>query len=257
MKWVIDTSKDDNSNEKMIAALKANDCEYQLFQYKPFMNYKDVLEEIRFDLNEKIMCYGTINFISKIRKCTDIKPGSYCDFDKYRCSAYHPHLGGLLLNSRYKIIPWRKIASCMDMGTFFIRPDSGKKLFTGVVTDYDSLRTDIGFAAAGLEPETKVLVAPYQRVEEEWRFFVSNGHVITGSLYNVKGEHFESELVDMHAFELAYEASKCYNPDPVYVIDICKTQSGEYKVLELNSFSCSGLYSCDVNEIVKFIEENG
>jgi glutathione synthase/RimK-type ligase-like ATP-grasp enzyme len=42
--------------------------------------------------------------------------------------------------------------------------------------------------------------------------------------------------------------------DPIYVIDICLTDKDEYKVLELNSFSCSGLYDCNPNIIVYVVE---
>lgn len=260
MKWVIDTSKDDNSNDKLVEALKDNNCEYQLFNYKPFMNYQDIIEEIKFDKTEKIMCYGTINFISKIQKCKELNPGSYCNFDAFKCSSYYPFLKKSLLNGQGKIIEWKDVESLLmnATGSYFIRPNSGKKLFTGVVTDYDSFQTDIGFAVSKLEPQTKVLVSPYVFIEKEWRFFVSSildGHVITGSLYHENGKHVEEECKDEYASLLALLTSKLYNPDPVYVIDICKTAVGEYKVLELNSFSCSGLYKCDVNEIVKYIEE--
>jgi hypothetical protein len=221
------------------------------------MNYKDILEGIKFDKNEKIMCYGTINFISKIQKCKELNPGSYCNFDAFKCSSYYPVFGELLLNCNFRIVPWKDVLNYMNNSNlYFIRPNSGKKLFTGVVTSYDSLQTDVGFAVANLDPETKVLIAPYIRVEKEWRFFVSKNHVITGSLYHVGNEHVEEECNDLEAYKLAeYVASKSnYNPDPVYVIDICKTINGNYRVLELNSFSCSGLYKCDVNEIVKYIE---
>lgn len=258
MKWVIDTSKDDNSNDKLVEALKKNNCEYQLFNYKPFMNYKDILDEIKFDRNEKIMCYGTINFISKIQKGKELNPGSYCNFDAFKCSSYYPVFKESLLNYHSKIVAWKDVLKHMNNSNmYFIRPNTGKKLFTGVVTNYDSIQTDVGFAVSNLDPETKVVIAPYVRVEKEWRFFVSSGlagNVITGSLYHVNNEHVEEECNDDEAFKLAKHASLYYNPDPVYVIDICKTINGDYKILELNSFSCSGLYKCDVNEIVKFVE---
>lgn len=257
MKWIIDTSKDDNSNEKLIEALEYHKIEYSLFEYKPFMNYKDVLEQIR--CTEKVMCYGTINFITKVRKCSDyLSPGCYCDFDKYRCSAYYYYLKEYLLNDCYQIISWRKIDMIANMGQIFIRPDSGRKLFTGVVTNYDDLRSDIGFSICGLEPETKVLIAPYKRIEKEWRFFVSENNVITGSLYHVNGEHIEKAEYDNEAYELALKISNLYIPDKVWSVDICKTYDvygGEYRVLELNSFSCSGLYMSDVRKLVKYIDD--
>jgi len=46
-------------------------------------------------------------------------------------------------------------------------------------------------------------------------------------------------------------AQLSYEPDPVWVLDICQLKNGSLKIIEVNSFSCSGLYACDMNPIVE------
>ncbi len=71
-----------------------------------------------------------------------------------------------------------------------------------------------------------------------------------------EGELNEKEGYDDGAFELASEIAKKFQPDLVFTIDICKYGEffpHEYQLLEINSFSCAGLYKCDTDKIAKHI----
>lgn len=45
-----------------------------------------------------------------------------------------------------------------------------------------------------------------------------------------------------------------YEPDPAWVLDVCETK-GHLKVLEVGSFSCSGLYAADPETVILKINE--
>jgi hypothetical protein len=45
-------------------------------------------------------------------------------------------------------------------------------------------------------------------------------------------------------------AAVSWRPDPVLVMDLCESD-GKIYLLELNSFSCSGLYACDLDAVVE------
>jgi len=45
-----------------------------------------------------------------------------------------------------------------------------------------------------------------------------------------------------------------YRPDPIYMMDIC-VSGNKLHLLELNSFSCSGLYQCDPSAVVNTVKE--
>ena len=49
-------------------------------------------------------------------------------------------------------------------------------------------------------------------------------------------------------------AKEEWQPDKAYTLDVCKS-NGEYFMLEANSFSCSGLYKCPPEPIVKSVSE--
>jgi len=257
MKWIIDTSINNGSEIKLISVLNSLNYDYKEFKYIPFMNHDDIIKDLNIDKNEKTICYGSINFIQHIQKIKDLNPGSYANFEKFKCSYYYPILEDILLNYPGILVEWKEF-----MGwtfnfhkPFFIRPDSGNKLFSGIVTNCNYLFSNIGLYLPGIEPNTKVLISPYVEIEKEWRFFVSSNKVLTGSLYLKNNKHFEESIYDREAYELALKVSEMISPDPIFSVDICKTKSGVYKVLELNSFSCAGLYLCDITKIVKFIEE--
>ena len=108
---------------------------------------------------------------------------------------------------------------------------------------------------------TLVLVAPVKEIDEEWRFIIVDGKVVSGALYmnkeyREKWEAFwDKECKDENAFRFVEKMAKLYQPDPAYTIDICKTGAGDYKVMELNSFCCASMYSNNYDKVVKTINE--
>ena len=60
---------------------------------------------------------------------------------------------------------------------------------------------------------------------------------------------------DREALNLAeIIAQEIWQPEMCYSVDICK-MNNDYYLLECNSFSCLGLYSCDCEAIVKGVSE--
>jgi hypothetical protein len=256
MKWILDIDKsDDESDKKYWKILNKLGIKCSSFKYLPFMNLKDIRESI--DSTVPIMCHGVITFISKIQRIEEFKPGSYCNFKELECRSYYPLLKDFLLNSDYKIVTWKYLLEHPFSGVKFIRPNSGKKVFTGTITDHDHLSQDVGLSIANISDNTLVLVTSVKNVLKEWRFYVGKGIVITGSQYHENDKLCIKSGYDNGSYNLAFVVSKVYNhPDPIYVVDICLTDTGEYKVMELNGFSCSGLYECDAEKIVRYVEDN-
>ena len=86
-----------------------------------------------------------------------------------------------------------------------------------------------------------------KNIAKEWRFFVADGKVITGSLYK-KGIE---PCVEGDAIEFAGKVAGLYSPDRVWSLDVCMTESGNYYVLEIGCMSCSGIYACDTDKLVE------
>jgi hypothetical protein len=100
-------------------------------------------------------------------------------------------------------------------------------------------------------PSELVVVSAPQQLEAEWRFVVASRHVIAGCRYKTGAEIDYQPRYDQKAFEFAESiASIDYQPDPVWVMDICKTTDNAYHLLEIGGFSFSDLYACSVHDVV-------
>jgi hypothetical protein len=138
----------------------------------------------------------------------------------------------------------------------FIRPNSGAKTFTGQIIKKEELDKDIlAFSNYAAKPIDQILSVVYSPkcIESEYRFVIVDRKVVTGSQYIRNGKTYYSKKYSVESEELAFKiAQEEWQPDISYTLDICKS-NGEYYLLEVNSFSCSGLYKCDVEKIVKEI----
>lgn len=100
-------------------------------------------------------------------------------------------------------------------------------------------------------PDSLVVVTSPKTIVKEWRFVVANGRVVAGCQYK-EGDTFDYRPdYDAAAFDLAGSvASVEYEPDPVWVIDICQTADKSYHVLEVGGFGFADLYACNKADVV-------
>lgn len=84
---------------------------------------------------------------------------------------------------------------------------------------------------------------------------IVNKEVVSYSQYMNNDKIFIKKGIDDGALKLASTiASEEWQPDKVYTMDICLDDGG-YHLLEVNSFSCCGLYLCDVKPIISKVSE--
>ena len=73
-------------------------------------------------------------------------------------------------------------------------------------------------------------------------------------MYCENGEFESKPEIDSEAQKLAAEiASGEYSPDPVWIIDICQSSDGDYRLLEIGGFSFADLYACNKSDIVNAV----
>ena len=100
-----------------------------------------------------------------------------------------------------------------------------------------------------------LLVSSSKPIMEEWRCVVVDRKVVAFSQYQVCGKLNIKRTIKPGALLLAEEIAKEeWQPDIAYTLDVCKSNE-EYGMLEVNSFSCSGLYKSDMMPIVSSISE--
>lgn len=209
-----------------------------------------------------VVFHGSLGFAAQVRREASWVPGVYCTPENLKCSRYFPEFGRYLLAQDYAMVPFGDLARRRDLlfglfgleDTLFVRPDSGSKIFTGQVIYRENWEKDLGLIApASISPAEMVVVSSPRNIVGEWRFVVADHEVIAASSYRLDREIArEPWPLDGDAYLLAKEvASHPWQPDRLWTLDVCRTNSGHHYLVEINSFSCSGMYACDPGPIVE------
>jgi hypothetical protein len=194
-----------------------------------------------------VVAYGNIDFVQRVQKHTSFIPGVFCNAYNLKCSTYYAYYGNFLLNRGYSMLPVGDLLNRLaEFSPFFIRPNSSNKSFTGYVVG-DKEGHEIQSLIRTIGPETLVVVAPQRSIDAEYRFVVCDRKIIAGTRYLPS----ESEDYPTLALCLAIKIADLeWQPDLCYTIDIAESDGNMY-LLEINSFSSSGLYSCKLAPIIR------
>lgn len=232
-------------SEVMAQGMIVRPIEYHLGSHIDFSEH---------DPHDCIICYGGIDFVRQINTRAPFIPGAWCNFDNMKCSTYYAYLGEHLLNQQYTMMPvgdllrrWDKLITYAPNQSWFIRPDSGAKPFTGYIVAPGN-KHEIKSLIQAIGPETLVVVAPEKKIMKEWRFVICDRKVVTGCQYLPT----ESPTYSPPSLRLAgIIASQEWQPDLCYTVDVAESE-GEVYLLEINSFSCASFYDCNILSIVEW-----
>lgn len=201
-------------------------------------------------------------------------PGLYFDLHKYDVSYWMPRVAEAIpvLNRRCLFTPAGALTSIplpfwtsgfpMSDGLIFIRPDSGLKLFPGLVIDcyasnarlWPAIAREFARAAPGVAPETMVCVAPgHQLNAVEWRFWVVDRRVVASTPYSWSEGLVPWQPPPAEALRTAQEmAENAWRPDIAYVVDVVQLAGGDqpFYLNEINAASTSGLYAVPFEPLV-------
>lgn len=259
-KWLLEKEVFEENINPIREAIVSQGMEYKLVHYTPSEGLERTLP--LFDKDDCVIAYGSLGFARQIKRLAPWIPGVWCNLTKFQCSHYYSHLGKFLLNDTYMMVPYGELLRLKEFifdegmainGEVFVRPDSGYKLFTGMVAKYDTWEKDVEFMGFyDVAPEKLVVIAPPKKIVEEWRLVVVEKQVVAASQYKENGlvKLREGCPDEVSAFAQKVIA-KGWEPDLAYVMDICQLQHGDIRLIELNSFSCSGMYACDKSAMVE------
>jgi hypothetical protein len=140
-------------------------------------------------------------------------------------------------------------------GSFFIRPLKDDKTFSGRVVSSEAF---LAWQAAlpvepdrpgGLCQDSIITVASVKVIHGEYRFFVVDGEVVTGSSYKKGSRIVYDHQVDPVLTGFGQSMVDRWQPAPAFVIDVADTRDGP-KVVEINSFGLAGFYDCEMGKVV-------
>lgn len=88
-------------------------------------------------------------------------------------------------------------------------------------------------------------------IGREWRLVVVDGTVVAGSQFAVGGQKAVTPDCPpaVRAFAELVLADVTWRADPAFMLDVCEA-AGRLWLVELNSFSGSWLYRCDLPAVV-------
>lgn len=238
----------------LIKALDDFECQYKIVKVVPFSH--DLIPEPNIEGHIVVMGATTMIGIAQERKW---KPGAFYN-KNFDHQIWLKNLGTELLNYEAEVCTFKDINP--KYNPFFIRPSEDRKVFSGQVIDKANFdiwrRSTEQVAYSGyttLTPDTLVVVSPLKAIHAEWRFFVVDEKIVTGSLYKRGDRVISLPLIhNEDAIIYAQKMVDLWQPDRAFVIDVASTDDG-YKVIEYNCLNSSGFYRSDVSKIVMAIEE--
>jgi ATP-grasp domain, R2K clade family 3 len=204
-----------------------------------------------------VIGYGTFPFARQIQLYHRWSPGAWCDPERLDCSTYFAYFGKYLLNQHYAIMPGVEAIRQSDwlFSVFgdgeevFARPAGCHKLFVGRCVHQGSFASAL--SPSRYDPATQVIIAAPREIGREWRLVIIENRIIAASQYAEDGARSVAAGCpgEVREFVAMMVNAVSWRPDPIFMMDVCESD-GRLWLVELNSFSCSWLYQCDLPEVV-------
>jgi hypothetical protein len=209
-----------------------------------------------------VIGYGTFPFARQIQLHYGWSPGDWCDPANLDCSIYFAYFGKYLLNQPYAIMPGVEAIRQSDWlfsvigdgEAVFARPTGCHKLFVGRCIYRESFASAL--SPSRYDPATQIVIAAPRKIGREWRLVIIGDRIIAASQYAEDGARSVAAGCpdEVRDFVAAMLNAVSWRPDPIFMIDVCESD-GRLWLVELNGFSCSWLYQCDLPEVVERASE--
>lgn len=256
--WLIEANVDGLPSDVLVAEVRRQGMTAQVVKHLPMLPPpKDIAGSEAVPSDACVIFRGTLRLMRHIDLTRRWRPGAWCAFANLACSVYYAHFGPFLLNREYALLPCADALRLCDSlfrrygrdGQVFVRPDAVDKTFTGALADKTAFQNTL--AANAFDPTLPVLVAAPRRIDAEWRLIVAHGAVIAGSQYRLRGALGVAPGYPTEVLAFAAETLERvpWRPAALFVMDVCASEDG-LRLVELNSFGCSGHYDADLATIV-------
>lgn len=260
--WIIQKNLlNDEAYWRLTIALDNNQIHWKPIDVIPFTDDLD----IPFQVSTPVVFYGSTSLQRQVLRNPKLIPGVWAgenfNYEKH-ISIYGEHM----LNHDAEIYPFKDIPEFEDI--MFMRPVHDTKAFNGALVDsseFKEWKSNVLGAHIYMFADTPTLVASPKNIKFEYRLFIVDGKVITSSLYRSNGRLLKrnadanTDSLDKLVKEYAQSQVDVWQPADAFVLDIAvlvDTDSNyHFKIIEINSFNCSGLYQCNEVLIIDAIEK--
>jgi len=252
MHWVIqDNIYNEEGFKYLINVLDRLQIDYTIVKVRHFIG------TIEPDVNppNPVIVMGAYSMWKTAKKKKWI-PGAFVN-ENFTYPKFIKHYGDFMLNKDVNITTLENVEHRYDQ--FFLKPCKDSKVFAGQVMDWKEFNEwrdrvlSLGWEGT-VTGNTCVVQAPVAEIYREYRFFVVNGKVITGSQYRVGYRVFSTPCHEQDVIDFAQKMIDIWSPDIGCAIDIALTPDG-FKVIEINCLNAAGFYACDMGKVVYALEE--
>ena len=143
-----------------------------------------------------------------------------------------------------------------EKGDVFIRPDLDLKHFSGQVIDCiecanwlkDAMSLPPESGSYAMDPSMNVIIAEPVNIDAEWRYFIVDGKIVSGSMYRRGKQLYKKRELDQEVLAEAQTFADSWLPAQCCVMDLALAND-EVKVIEFNCINASGMYDNDTSLI--------
>lgn len=270
MNWIFDKSDEPNTMRMLAAAQRAGmgttQLEKNLYAFGALDKETEDLSPAPIFRMAPVLTYGDTALVRAVQRYVAHSgvgwaPVAWAPWEDLRCSAYLGAIGSISLQQRWTMRRLRSLADPRvrdqlfevfgSSGCLFVRPDENDKRFSGGIVErerWDDWQANVA-STQGLF--TRCLVARPEPIGAEWRCFMVGDSVVTSSQYRIRGRLDYARGCPPDAERAAALAIQLWeDAPPACVVDIAET-GGEFRVIEVGSINCTGLYAADEDVLVE------
>lgn len=210
--------------------------------------------------DDHVFVIGSIQFVSYMTKNYP-NVVSFYDEKRFEVSSYITQAGrkkDLFLNcsplfTTYGLfkLDYGKYFDILSSDTVFVRPNSGKKIFTGLCIELSDIDHEVNGLdrLSSVSDTTMITISKAQDIVGEYRTIIVSDKVVAHSSYIEGGDITTTSIVPPGAIQCAQEYASLGSNEKVddyLVCDVARLRDGSFKIIELNSISTSDPYSCNL-----------
>lgn len=192
--------------------------------------------------------------LGKVAEKRGWSPGAFTN-SNFNYRVWRSKLSPHLLNDDARICRFEDVEWHDDWRDFFIRPCLDDKSFSGTVMNWHDFKAwkysvlDLKESYTTLDADTEVCYCTPREIYQEFRFFIVDGKVVTGSRYKIGRRVASSADVDPVFWKFAQRMVDQWQPHRAFALDVADTPNGP-KVIEIGCLNSCGFYANDVQKLV-------
>jgi len=248
--WIVQTNLV-SERTQWIESLDALGSKYAKIEIIPFEHDVPHVE-----VEGPAIVYGSTTLIKCAPKHKNWNPGLFFDPSNFRPSKWSEKWGEEMLNHDGKVVKVKDVLDVMGYDCF-MRPNDDLKDFSGSRVNREYMEVFVKDVVDGqfpFSPDLEVHISSMKPIYQEYRVFIVDGKPVAWSQYRYRSMLLKSREVPQSVIDYAQDMANIWSPEKAFVMDVCVNEDQKLKILELNCFNASGVYLCNIPDIIKAVE---